>query len=313
MARNISDLHPRLQELIPILKKKCSDNGLMIGIGECLRTVAEQDALYAQGRTAPGNIVTNVSGSAYSSQHQWGVAFDFYRDDGTGAYNEAGQFFEKVGLYAKSIGLGWGGDWTSIVDRPHLYLSDWGSTPTPLKREYGTPANFMATWNRNINAAENSPDKKPATPSQKPNTPPQKLSTATANLIIRNIQSWCNNYSKTGLILDGIYGSKTKKGLCKSLQHFHNINYDAKLVEDGIFGNSTKAACRVAGDKSDLTYIAQAMLYCLGYDMSHSLKGINLDSTMGVGTVNVVKMFQQKYGLAQDGKCGKNTFYYMFR
>lgn len=144
--RNISALHPQLQQKIAELKKLCEKNRLKIGVGECLRTVAEQDAFYSQGRTKPGKIVTNAKGSTYSSQHQWGIAFDFYRNDGTGLYNEAGNFFAKVGVLAKSIGLGWGGDWKSPVDKPHLYLPDWGSTTTKLKQLYGTPDKFRQTW-----------------------------------------------------------------------------------------------------------------------------------------------------------------------
>lgn len=144
--RNISDLHPRLQQKVTELKDKCKQQDLMIGIGECLRTVEEQEILYAQGRTKPGNIVTNVRGTSYSSQHQWGIAFDFYRNDGTGAYNETDQFFEKVGTIGKSLGLGWGGDFMSIKDPPHLFLLDWGSTTTKLKNQYILPEKFMRTW-----------------------------------------------------------------------------------------------------------------------------------------------------------------------
>ena len=32
------------------------------------------------------------------------------------------------------------------MDKPHLYLPDWGSTPTALIQKYGTPEEFMATW-----------------------------------------------------------------------------------------------------------------------------------------------------------------------
>lgn len=144
--REINALHPELQQKIYELKKACEKAGLKIGISECLRSVAEQDALYAQGRTKPGNRVTNAKGSTYSSQHQWGIAADFYRDDGKGAYNEDGQFFYKVGALARSVGLGWGGDWKSPVDKPHLYLPQWGSTTTTLKQQYGTPEKFMKTW-----------------------------------------------------------------------------------------------------------------------------------------------------------------------
>ncbi len=144
--REVPALHPRLQEKIRIWQEQCRKNGLKIGIGECLRTAAEQDALYAQGRTKPGSIVTNAKGSTYSSQHQWGVAVDFYRNDGKGAYNQADGFFDKAGALAKTVGLGWGGDWKSPVDKPHLYLPDWGSTPAVLKKQYQTPENFMKTW-----------------------------------------------------------------------------------------------------------------------------------------------------------------------
>lgn len=152
--RDIKLLHPRLQAKAALLLEECKKQGVYILFSECLRTVAEQDALYAQGRTAPGNIVTNAKGSTYSSQHQWGIAIDFYIDmdiDGDGdkrddAFNNSTGLFERVGAIAKSIGLGWGGDWTSIKDRPHLYLPDWGSTATKLKNQYGTPERFMQTW-----------------------------------------------------------------------------------------------------------------------------------------------------------------------
>ena len=152
--RDITALHPVLQEKAALLKEACGKQGIFILFSECLRTRAEQDALYAQGRTVPGNIVTNAKGSTYSSQHQWGIAVDFYIDmdvDGDGdkkddAFNNATGLFERVGAIAKSIGLGWGGDWTSIKDRPHLYLPDWGSTASRLKQQYGTPEQFMQTW-----------------------------------------------------------------------------------------------------------------------------------------------------------------------
>ena len=144
--RNISDLHPTLQEKVFLLLELCKKNGLKIGISECLRTREEQDALYAKGRTQKGSIVTNAKGSTYSSMHQWGVAFDFYRNDGKGAYNDSDGFFKKVGSLGKSIGLMWGGDFKSLVDKPHFQLPDWGATVGVLKKKYKTPENFMKNW-----------------------------------------------------------------------------------------------------------------------------------------------------------------------
>ena len=134
--RDITKLHPELQRKIGELVLACTGQGLKIGFSECVRTVEEQNALYAKGRTAPGAIVTNAKGSDYSSQHQWGIAADFYRNDGKGAFDNTDGFFETVGAIAKSIGLGWGGDWTKPKDRPHLYLPDWGKTPKTLKMQY---------------------------------------------------------------------------------------------------------------------------------------------------------------------------------
>ena len=146
MARDATVLHPTLQSLIIKLQTKCKAQGLTIGISECYRTVVEQNALYAKGRTASGNIVTNAKGSSYSSMHQWYIAFDFYRNDGAGAYNNNDGFFNKVGKIGQSLGLEWGGSWTSPVDLPHFQLPDWGSTPSKLKSIYGTPEKFKNSW-----------------------------------------------------------------------------------------------------------------------------------------------------------------------
>ena len=154
MARDITQLHPKLQEIIPKLIEECKKQDISIKIGECLRTVKEQDELYAQGRTKEGSIVTNAKGSNYSSMHQWGIAFDFYLDmdidkDGNksdDAFNNSKKTFQKVGAIGKKLGLEWGGDWRSIVDLPHFQLDDWGSDAKTLKATYKTPKKFFATW-----------------------------------------------------------------------------------------------------------------------------------------------------------------------
>lgn len=156
MGRDVSKLHPELQEKISQFRVACEKAGLKVGIGECFRTVKEQDDLYAQGRTKPGKIVTNAKGSTLSSMHMWGVAFDFYRNDGKGAYNTSGKFFEKVGAIGKKLGLEWGGDWKSFKDMPHFQLPQWGSTTANLKAKYGTPEKFKETWGKKTTSAQQS-------------------------------------------------------------------------------------------------------------------------------------------------------------
>ena len=126
MSRDITMCHPQLQELANKLIAECKKQGLIVKLGECFRSVSEQDALYAQGRTTSGSIVTYAKGSSYSSMHQWGVAFDIIRNDGKGAYYDNDGWFSKVGKIGKALGLEWGGDWTSPVDKPHFQLKQWG-------------------------------------------------------------------------------------------------------------------------------------------------------------------------------------------
>ena len=151
-------LHPWLNYKLTLLLKQCAKKGIYLIITQGFRSKAEQDALYAQGRTKKGSIVTNAKGSDYSSQHQWGIAFDIalkYDVDGDGqvtddTYNNKG--IKNVAKIAKSkkVGLAWGGDWVSPVDTPHFYLGKWGDTPAKLKRTYGTFEKFKKTWTKEV-------------------------------------------------------------------------------------------------------------------------------------------------------------------
>lgn len=96
------------------------------------RTAAEQNALYAQGRTKPGKIVTNAK--AGQSNHNFGVALDFgvfqngrYLDEGNPKV--AAAFHKRAGALASKFSLKWGGDWVSFPDLPHFEAK----TPKKLK------------------------------------------------------------------------------------------------------------------------------------------------------------------------------------
>lgn len=146
MSRDISLLHPKLKAICQTFIAECKKQGLIVGISETFRTKAEQDALYAQGRTAPGSIVTNAR-YPYSA-HCWGVAFDIYRNDGKGAYNDNDGWFAKCGTVGKKLGLFWGGDFRSFTDKPHFELEKYmpnNSTKTLISK-YGTPEAFKKTW-----------------------------------------------------------------------------------------------------------------------------------------------------------------------
>lgn len=146
MSRDISLLHPELQEIISVFLKKCAALDFKVGISQTWRSKAEQDELYAQGRTKPGSIVTRAKYP--KSPHNWGVAFDIYRNDGKGAYYDADGWFRKVGQVGKSCGLFWGGDFRTFVDQPHFEMPEYlpNNSVNTLIAKYGTPEKFKETW-----------------------------------------------------------------------------------------------------------------------------------------------------------------------
>ena len=117
--KNIATLLPDVQPIARALVQKAAANGITIKIISGLRTYAEQDALYAKGRTAPGLKVTNAR-SGFSN-HNFGIAFDIGVFSGSSYLPESPKY-KAVGVLGTDLGLEWGGNWTSIVDQPHFQL-----------------------------------------------------------------------------------------------------------------------------------------------------------------------------------------------
>lgn len=117
----------RLAKVMPLLARKIrlmADDLAKLGVTiECvqgLRTFAEQDALFAQGRTKPGPIVTRARGGR--SEHNYGVAADLCPfKNGKPDWNDLPAFLQ-IGAVAHKVGLEWGGDWKKFVDKPHVQL-----------------------------------------------------------------------------------------------------------------------------------------------------------------------------------------------
>lgn len=92
-----------------------------------LRTTEYQQSLYAQGRTAPGHIVTNADGVKSKSNHQAQADGFGHAVDIAFVVNGAPSFDIKLpwscyGTCAKAVGLNWGGDFTGLADLDHLEL-----------------------------------------------------------------------------------------------------------------------------------------------------------------------------------------------
>lgn len=115
----IATLLPEAQPLARALVQKAAAVGITIKIISGLRTYAEQDALYAQGRTTKGDIVTKVRGG--HSNHNFGIAFDVGVFEGA-KYLGASPKYKAVGALGVDLGLEWGGNWKTFHDEPHFQL-----------------------------------------------------------------------------------------------------------------------------------------------------------------------------------------------
>lgn len=118
-----------------------------------LRTAFQQNRLFAQGRSAPGKIVTNAR--AGQSMHNYGLAVDVvpFLEGGNGALNwqvSTPQFQHMVAAF-KNAGLDWGGDWLgSLGDFDHFQISGLGASPTAaMQADYGAgTTDLTAIWTK---------------------------------------------------------------------------------------------------------------------------------------------------------------------
>jgi peptidoglycan L-alanyl-D-glutamate endopeptidase CwlK len=115
----IATLLPAVWPIARALVQRAAQNGIRIKVISGLRGYAEQDALYAQGRTTPGRKVTNAR-SGYSN-HNFGIAFDIGVFEGSKYLAESTKY-KAVGALGMDLGLEWGGNWKTISDQPHFQL-----------------------------------------------------------------------------------------------------------------------------------------------------------------------------------------------
>lgn len=203
---NLDMLAPNTKRLAYQLYDYALKNDINILVYETIRTVQKQRQ----------NVKNGVS-ETMKSYHIVGQALDFCPVDSKGneiwnGYNSpAIQGFIK---YAKKLGFTWGGDWTSLIDSPHLQYNYKG---------YGTDISLSK-----------SPVKIPSIPVREMVTslvPPivkyeGKLKIGTKGKNVQRVQRAVN------VSPDGIYGHLTKEAVMK---------YQAKkgLEVDGIVGEKT--------------------------------------------------------------------------
>ncbi|MCF8566735.1 peptidoglycan-binding protein [Alicyclobacillus tolerans] len=116
-SNDLTSLHPYVALLARRFLQLTQENNLDIRITTAFRSWDEEDRLFAQGRWAPGQIVTNARGG--DSYHNWGLAFDAAPFE-NGKMSTDTQKFIQMGQLGQQVGLQWGGTFKSIVDYPHF-------------------------------------------------------------------------------------------------------------------------------------------------------------------------------------------------
>jgi peptidoglycan L-alanyl-D-glutamate endopeptidase CwlK len=126
---NLKGIHPSLAR---VMNEAIKETPVDFTITGGVRTDEEQQKLYAQGRTAPGNIVTYTDGIVKKSNHQpkedgYGYAVDLYPYmNGTVQLNNV-PAMKTIAYHIRKtaerlgIAVEWGGDW-KMRDYPHYEL-----------------------------------------------------------------------------------------------------------------------------------------------------------------------------------------------
>ena len=123
----LGEVAPFLADKIRQMAEMLVQEGIEIRVVQALRTWAQQDALYAQGRTTPGEIVTNCPGG--HSYHNFGLAVDCvpsqfgpdqaYNPD----WNSSHPTWQRMEAIGELLGMESGSTWRTFPDAPHFQIN----------------------------------------------------------------------------------------------------------------------------------------------------------------------------------------------
>lgn len=121
-SRDLADLLPSVRERAQLFHVRCQQAGIDLLVTSTYRDKESQDALYAQGRTAPGPVVTNARGG--ESMHNYRLAFDVVpMRNGKCVWDAADPVWAQVGELGEEVGLEWAGRWVHFREYPHFQFT----------------------------------------------------------------------------------------------------------------------------------------------------------------------------------------------
>lgn len=118
-SRSLNDLLPQVKQRVEAFIKAADASGIDLLVTSTYRDNESQNALYAQGRTTAGRIVTNAK--AGQSFHNYRCAVDVVPlVNGKPAWNVKDEVWQTIGKLGKAQGLEWAGDWKRFKEYPHF-------------------------------------------------------------------------------------------------------------------------------------------------------------------------------------------------
>jgi peptidoglycan L-alanyl-D-glutamate endopeptidase CwlK len=157
ISRDKSLLYPRFADQLRDFESRFAAAKLPFYLFMAFRTFDDQDELYAQGRTKPGDIVTNARGG--DSLHNYGLAADYVLDgqiekpgiqwswDTKADLNHDGRSdWLQMAAIAVLCGLEAGWFWKKFPDAPHVQ-NRYGLTLAEIKEIYrSSHSDIKAVW-----------------------------------------------------------------------------------------------------------------------------------------------------------------------
>jgi peptidoglycan L-alanyl-D-glutamate endopeptidase CwlK len=130
-SRSLDDLIPPAKERVERFLSLCKDEGIDLLVTSTYRDNESQQALYEQGRTTAGKVVTNAK--AGDSWHNWRCAVDVVpMVNGKPNWDGLHPVWDQIGKLGEQAGLEWAGRWRTFKELAHFQYTG-GLTLTDLK------------------------------------------------------------------------------------------------------------------------------------------------------------------------------------
>lgn len=120
-SRSLDDLIPPAKQRVLSFIEAAKAKGIDLLVTSTYRDSDSQNALYAQGRTAPGKIVTNAK--AGQSFHNYRCAVDVVPIVNGKAVWDDKTLWQQIGVLGESCGLEWAGRWKTFKEMPHFQFT----------------------------------------------------------------------------------------------------------------------------------------------------------------------------------------------